>query len=203
MEYEVVIALGKNWRKNKPSKRKFLNSQNPFPLSPESKLTALAAGELYESGKTDKILFSSGPTLQGYKPSEAEAMKNYMLKRYKVSEDDILLEQRSWDTSTNAEYTERILHVQQNAGLLSVGFHLKRAERLFGRFGLHTLTIASEEIVATSRNLSRARFARKYQVSRRRCQQELIESTLSYWQERFDKKGTKLRKLTRALRREE
>lgn len=154
-----VIALGHNWERTgdkwPPTK------ERPPELSIPSKLTSLAAVTMYLLGMTDKVIFSGGQTAKSAysdpeaasaSPTEAAAMRDYVLKLCKadVSTDEGLgyqlmlsnlhLEDSSTDTYTNASEVNKLLQESDRldekgagrAALSSIGYHLTmRANEIF------------------------------------------------------------------------
>ena len=125
------------------------------PISLESALNVIAAGKLYNRGLTERIIFSTGHTAGDDLPSEAEAMR-YLLKEIypEIPDSAIILEERSKDTSGNAEEVNKIIRLNnfKPVGLVDVGFHLKNAVTLFRRYGVEIADVhcfASEKMVAT------------------------------------------------------
>ena len=120
-------------------------------LSRESRINTTAAGELWTPG-TD-ILFSGGQTAGLDTASEAAAMKDYFKKLYpNVPNSNLFLEEKSIDTAGNAEETTKFLSENhyKHIGLLTVGYHLKNARRLFENFGVNiSETFAAEKTVQT------------------------------------------------------
>lgn len=135
--FDAVVALGKNWRRNLSgvTRQEFTHlvrdesgkplidwENNPLTnksyriyLSLESKMTALAAGQMYVEGKAGKIIFSTGETAgkdpEGNPyPTEAEEMKRFMrifFPKDVIPESAIELESQSFDTAGNAEEVKK------------------------------------------------------------------------------------------------
>ena len=66
-------------------------------------MRANAAARLYERGHVDKIIVAGGKLDGENNPSLAEVMKNYLVKKYKVSPEHIETENDSIDTIENAD----------------------------------------------------------------------------------------------------
>jgi len=168
-QFDAVVALGKNWR---------LPITGPqIHLSIESKMTALAAGQMYADGKVGKIIFSTGETagnnLQGHPyPAEADEMKKFLRRFFseeQIQDSAIELENHSFDTAGNAEEVKTIinnLHLQRVA-LLTVGFHLPRSMRLFRSYGVNIEQGLSSEQILEGRSPLYQRFLGAYQKSDR------------------------------------
>ena len=192
-QYDVAIALGKNWGPNKRPNSK------PKRLSLESRMTALAAGKLLKDKVVGKIIFSGGYTAGNEMPSEAKAMQNYMDRSYRNKAEEVYLEDKSLDTSRNAENIKDLIKEKDNVLLLSVGYHFPRAKRIFNNYGIKADIISSEEVL--SGNDSRMdRFLKNYHGSFRHffetAKETLILNPISW----VDKKGLALRYVTSLLR---
>ncbi len=123
-------------------------------LAPESKATAYTGAFFCAKGNLDKLIFSGGKT-QGEKyPSEAELMREHIYKNISKSiADFITLETESKTTWSNARNTKKILedNISQKIGLLTIGYHLPRATKIFKREGFSNLIpFASEDYSSES-----------------------------------------------------
>lgn len=155
--FEALVVLGKNWnqqRINEANQTHLYRDEPEFLLSRDSILSTIAAAELYIQGKTKRIIFSTGQTLEGL-PSEAKAMRDHLRKFYveeEIPDDAITLEDISIDTAGNAEHTARLLEGidPKDVGLLTVGYHGKRSKRLFRNFGIN---IPDENVLASEKIL--------------------------------------------------
>lgn len=204
-EYDAVIALGKNWRLPIEGKRIY--------LSIESKMTALAAAELYISGQVGKIIFSTGETAGrdsggNYYSTEAEEMKRFMrifFTEDEIPENVIELETNSFDTAGNAEEVGKILQKEKlrKLALVTVGTHLPRAKKLFADYKVPIAKSFSSEGVLRQRNPHYEKFLHEYFWSTRHLKEvgkEAIGVGLAYT---VDPKGKLLRRITRETRQRE
>ena len=148
---DLLVVLGKNIGVGS-SPEDIRN--DPDYLSDDSRISALAAGEIYQSLTSGiDVLFSTGHTAGADIPAEAAAMRAFTLRHYPdIPSDRLSTEEQSIDTRTNAIEVARILTAKPNydrIDLMSVGFHVINAEKLFSRIGvpIHR-TIASEEVVS-------------------------------------------------------
>ncbi len=146
--FDTVFVLGQNWREY---------SKNP-ELSVESKMCAIAGAEMLISGMTDRLIISGGKTAGKEFPSESEAMKTYILLKYphetypQICDENIILEEQSLDTHGNAKEIKNILDrenetQQSTPALLTVGFHTKRASKIFKNHGIETKSFNAEELL--------------------------------------------------------
>lgn len=182
----------------------------PDHLSGHSKLNALAAGILFKEGLAKNIIFSSGHTAGNETPSEAEAMRDFLITRFpEIPSSAIILEDKSIDTAGNAEESIRILNKQNysSVGLMSTNDHLRNSIILFARYGLRVKkenSFASEEVIAgeMAKNPSRnpklfiEGYRKSSQVKKDR-QKEIIRSILLHT---IDGKGMLLRQITKKTR---
>jgi uncharacterized SAM-binding protein YcdF (DUF218 family) len=135
---DLLIVLGKNIGiASGPEKIR----SNRRQLSHDSRLNVLAAGLLYKNNPGMKIILSGGKTAGPNNLSEAEAMKEYLMTRFPdIPDDDIETEDFSIDTTTNAQEIEKMLHESEHPyehiGLLTVGYHMRNASRLFKTHGV-------------------------------------------------------------------
>ena len=136
-KFDAMIVLGRNFvvgydMKTLPQER--------TKLSPTSRINVLAAGIMYKQRLCDKIIFSTGYTAGSNMPSESEAMRQHLLKIFKdIPEKDVLIEDVSTDTDTNAQEIRKIIdqHPEfHNLGLLTDTTHLRRAEKVFKKNGM-------------------------------------------------------------------
>lgn len=133
---EALIALGHNM----PligGKAEIRNG--PEHVSFESIAIALAAGYLYEAKFTPLIIFSTGKTAGRDFPSEAQAMRDYLLAKFPhIPADSTMLEEKSKNTKENAIECANITQRYgfKRLALMSIGVHVKNAARLFERHGL-------------------------------------------------------------------
>jgi uncharacterized SAM-binding protein YcdF (DUF218 family) len=151
--YEIGVILGKGHNHEK-------DQRDRVPLSQRSRLNALAGGQLYAEGKLKKLIVTGGYTSGPDLPSEAEAMKAYILKKYPtINPDDIITENESIDTPGNAEKVKGILEElqtlsgdtshQPTIALVSNQDHIGNSETIFHTFGIPVQkTFASEEVAS-------------------------------------------------------
>ena len=155
-EYTALIALGKG--------------RNGYGLTLESKMTALAAGELYKRHMSGKIIFAGGKTSGDNHNSEAKDMASYLRKhRPDIPQSDIILEENSIDTLENARNVRPILetHKFSNLTLITLNYHIPRAERIFAENGIPTFPYSTELLIGEI-SCHHSHFAKKYMSSLRR-----------------------------------
>jgi uncharacterized SAM-binding protein YcdF (DUF218 family) len=141
-KFDALIVLGGGFRKNLASDAKEFPQRH---LSLESKIRAIGAAEMYLEGKIGVIIITGGLTGKGKGenlPSEAMAMKNFILEKYpQIPENAIILEDKAVDTPNNAVGVEKIISNKELYGiehyaLLTSSTHMDRANRVFEANGL-------------------------------------------------------------------
>jgi uncharacterized SAM-binding protein YcdF (DUF218 family) len=228
----AVAALGKNWRLP-------IDPHDPAPrLSIESAETTLAAAEKIIRGEADVVVFLTGKTAGEYTPSPIESaliqppferpgestqMRNFLRRFYteeQIPEERIILDPTSFDTAGNADEFKKIsadpdLKIGE-FDLLTVGYHLRRAKRIFKSWGLkYENAEKSEAVLARLKNKRYKNFLRnavlnklfeKHEIkplisSVAILGKEAVATALAYT---VDRKGTGLtRKITQKSRHRE
>jgi uncharacterized SAM-binding protein YcdF (DUF218 family) len=151
---DLLIVLGKNIGVG--STKEDIQADK-YHLSVESRFNTLAARAIYESGMT--VLFSTGQTAGPEIPSEAGAMRDYFMSRYRkdlADPKDVKTEEISIDTAGNAKEVARWLQGnRQKYGkikLLTVGYHAEAATTLFENYGVKIdETLVAEDILSSPR----------------------------------------------------
>lgn len=147
---KILIVLGKNLGYlGNPDEIK--NSSN-F-LSKKSEITTHAAGILFNQRKFNKLILSGGFTSGKNLPSEAEAMKRFLLKNYpQIPESAIILEEVSVDTKQNALEVKKILdknNLKADA-LLTISPHSRRANSIFKKNKMDLKPINSDIVLKSN-----------------------------------------------------
>ena len=197
-QFQAVIVLGKNWRRYPP---KGAPEDWRLHLSIESKMSALAAGEMHRSGCADTIIFSTGRTAGTRWPSEARAMKNFLMQRYAgIADDAVILEEDSIDTIGNAEEVLKILETlgTEKVALLTVGFHLERSKNIFEKMGIAVVGFSSEEFLC-KRSRHYEAFVARF-LGSARVKVETVKETILGGILMVDPRGKGLREVTTRLR---
>lgn len=175
------------------------------PLSLESALNVIAAGKLFNKGVAKKIIFTTGHTAGDDVPSEAQAMKNLLKEIFpQIPDSAIILEEKSKDTSGNAEEVSNIVWLNnfKRVGLVDVGFHLLNARTLLRRYRVgirNEDSFVAEEILSQEAKDPKLfpKSFNKSKVVRKERLKEAIRSILLYT---IDRKGTLLRKVAERTR---
>jgi uncharacterized SAM-binding protein YcdF (DUF218 family) len=195
----LLIVLGKNIGVD--SSPEDIRRDN-YHLSRESRLNALAAGNLYRPGM--KILFSTGETAGEGVPAESSAMRDYLLSRFPdIPEEAIDLEDRSIDTAGNAEEVSRILRnegeLPDSIGLLTVGYHVPAAKKLFESYHVPVdQTFAAEEVLEARGSAYKEYIDAWRQTDR--IKKEYTKEKIRNWLLHLDPKGKVLRQITQRSR---
>jgi uncharacterized SAM-binding protein YcdF (DUF218 family) len=165
-QYDAVVVLGKNlgFRSNKDHIREQREHLAFFGRSNTD-----AGGILLRDGRTKKIILSTGVTVAGL-PSEAQLMKKHLQRIWPhVRDEDIILEEISKQTKGNAIEVKKVLEENNidpnNVGLVTMGFHMPRAQRFFRQVGLNLDALPTEEILGREfpNILSSTDYKRKFQ----------------------------------------
>lgn len=150
VDYLVVCGQGPVQEKGEKIKA----SEAPAPgRGPEAnswmKFIAYSAGEIYKQGLCGKIVLTGGKTGGEGFPSEAELMKEELIKRYKVPEDSIIIEDKATNTLQNFALSingiDSAITDQTSFGVLAADFHTERVALLAKMFGLNPKELYSAE----------------------------------------------------------
>lgn len=139
--YDVVVVLGGNIRQGSDGRWKTTSYKEGKEKSIGAHARTLAAAELYKLGEAKTFILSTGKTttLPGTNipdqntPTEASVMKNEMI-RYGIPEENIILEEVSTTTLTNAQEVAKILRAHsefKKVGIMTSFWHLERSMVMF------------------------------------------------------------------------
>ncbi len=205
--YDLVIALGKNWRAYPP--KGSTPADFKLHLSLESKMTALAAARLLRDDTTNNVIISTGKTAGNKWPSEAGEMWEYIVQHTNRDKDllkRIYLEEISIDTAGNAEECKKMIDSfdYQDIAILTTRAHLPRASLLFNNYGIEADGFASQDVlqeyIAREGGMSYEAFLKAYRFSRRNIKENINEMILYPFTWIADPKGKKLRNVTKIAR---
>jgi uncharacterized SAM-binding protein YcdF (DUF218 family) len=166
--YANCVVLGSGFRGDKPGS-----------LNLESKIRALAAGELASEGDVKKLIFTGGVIQKG-SPTIASAMREYMLAKYPdLADFPIELEEQSIDTIEDAENVAAMLREQgsESAVVLTSESHLPRSLEAFGRNGIAVDGLVAE-LLASERSPHHLELMDKYRKSLRSRKDIAVETIL-------------------------
>lgn len=106
------------------------------------------AARLFHAYRAPLVLLTGGSDPEHSATSEAEAMQQFMAD-LGVPEKAMVLENRSRNTSQNAEYSAKVLAEQGVSRILLVtsAYHMPRAKRLFEAQGLEVVPVATDHEV--------------------------------------------------------
>lgn len=116
----------------------------------------IQAVSLYHMGKVDKLLISgdSGHLID-HGLHEARQVKDLLI-RWKIPEQDIIIEDQSVNTHENAEFTSKLLERSyphfNKIILVTSGIHMKRALGCFEREGLNCTPFSTDMYTGPDRN---------------------------------------------------
>lgn len=149
--YDALVVLGHNFS---------INNGEP-KLSLPARMTAKAAGILFEQNIAPRVIFSGGFTAGEKYKSEAQGMLDYANRRGQViNPDRVDLEQRSFDTLSNSTEVAELLRKRgiQKVALLTRKEHLKRSTKDFASQGIKVNGYACEDVLADRFANHRARY---------------------------------------------
>ena len=138
-------------------------------------------------------------------------MRRYMQshqREFKIPEESIALEEASIDTAGNAEEVAKWLEAKRtldgkeyaSIGLVTVGYHIKRATKLFKNFGVPIdRKYKSEQIVAV-RSPKHETLVEKWRKSGNVLVESYFKEPILRGISTFDKQGKTLRKITQKSR---
>jgi hypothetical protein len=188
-----LVLLGKNWEDKVTSK-----------LSIPSRITGLAGAVKMLENNYDYLIISGGFTIGNSKPSEAKAMRKYILEFFPELEDKIILEEVSIDTPENMRELFGIVTPRDKVSIMTLSFHSKRSYNLAIAWGLTPIRmIQSENINIKGLDIDLDRKLGKYYNSfGYRFREPLLEFAVRLFQKLFrDPKGLKQKAITKYLRR--
>jgi len=193
---DLIVVLGKNlgvnWDRDKVQR-------SPDLLSVDSSVNTLAAGELYQPGR--KILLSGGKTIGKGFPSQPEAAKKYLMKKYpNIPEEDILIDDTGFDTAASAETLANMAKDlgYKHIALLSVGYHQAYAPLLFRQYGAPIESVIASEDILAERSKYFNDFVTAWKGLNRIRQEEAFSRKRTYQVQTTDKKGILTRKRTQS-----
>lgn len=141
--YDALVVLGHSFSRQM--------SGSP-DLSLPARMTGRATDVLFKTGITDVVIFSGGYTAgRGENlQTEAATLYAYANRRNPIPSDRVVLEERSYDTFSNAREVTEILKQKgfNKVALLTRADHLPRAQLLFEFQGVHTVGYACEQVLA-------------------------------------------------------
>lgn len=202
-ELPAVVVLGAGLREE-PTK----GAPEPYRLDKWSKMRVLAAGMMFEEGLAGQIILTGGKLFGEERPSVAKAMKEYLFFKScdekgkpRITEDSIILEEESFDTSGDAEEVVKILQERRIPGaiILTNEPHLARAEKLFKNYGAEVHSGIAAEAKIKERSEKHARLVQRQAHSLDNLKfwgREFVLRGLLY----FDPEGKIIRKLAQKRR---
>lgn len=164
-----ILVFGHGWAKRSES--------GGWQLSPEAKMRATAAYQLWEEGLAPRIILTGGAPSeldkekygQDIAASNAEQMREFLISRFKVPEEALLFEDQSFKTVDNVAHA---LNELDGKGLptndfltVSTGYHMDRINEIMGKFGLKSQPISAEQAL-NSRALEHAERMREREVAK-------------------------------------
>jgi uncharacterized SAM-binding protein YcdF (DUF218 family) len=116
---------------------------NDLP-SPALKERLEFALRLYKEGTVDKLILSGGLDANGSTKTEAEGMRDYLIKKG-ISADKLLLEEKSTSTYENLAFSKRIAEQNKLGSLLVIthDYHAARAKEIAKQLDYSPLQVAA------------------------------------------------------------
>ena len=147
--YDGVIILGRNWRgypfKKKPVKVE--DGSDYLEIQFLAKVNCRVAANMYESGRTKKIIIGTGKTAGKNYRSEALAMKDYILRISDVPKKDILTQEKTLDTYDELREDLKLAHDNdlEKLALVSIDTQLPKCKRFLDNQGIFIDYISCEK----------------------------------------------------------
>jgi vancomycin permeability regulator SanA len=188
-----LVLLGKNWEDKVTPK-----------LSIPSRITALAGAVKMLEDRFDYLIISGGFTIGHSKPSEAMAMKKYILQFFPELEHKIIMEEVSIDTPENMRELLDILTPRDKVSIITLSFHCKRSYNLAIAWGISlTRMIQSENIFIRGVDPDiDCQLDDYYNSAGYKFREPILEFAVRLFQKLFrDPKGLKQKAITKHLRR--
>ena len=88
--------------------------------------------ELYEMGYATKIIFTGGSI--DNRPTEARTAKNYALSVSNIPNTNLLVEEQSTSTKSNAQFAKNKFSDIEDIIIVSDSYHIYRAEKIFKQY---------------------------------------------------------------------
>ena len=133
----------------------------------EGHIRLAAAAHLYHQniskGKKSYIIISGGKVYGEENPCLADVMKETAVRKYKIPEADIYSEDKSTDTTENAEFSIRLIesnNLGKKPAIITNGFHLGRALDCFNLYGLNSEGISAESVLESASESNKKFIAR-------------------------------------------
>lgn len=150
--YDMAMVLGAGYREDKEN------------LNIESRMRLNAAAQLYLEGRVRMLCLTGGPAMsEKWKdlPPLSQLGKKYLVEKFNIPENDIVLEDKSDATHGNLAHGLRVIY-QDNLpvgkfAIISTNYHLNRAREMAKRSGIKTELLPAESLL-----LERSRHYRKF-----------------------------------------
>lgn len=175
--YSVIIVLGTGLIKEVDP----TTGEERVVLDQDGKVRSMASGLLAQELDVPEVIYTGGKTLGPDYPSEAEKMYEYAKRLYPdLGKRTVVLEEKAWDTSTNAEFVADIMNEEQTTGsaiLLTSESHLERADYHFLRHGIDATPMSAEAVTAR-RSPHHEKYIREKLKSKGNIEANVMETVL-------------------------
>ena len=131
--------MGRNWR-GYPGRHQIfqIRGKDFLDLNVLARMNCVVVAEFYRQGKTDYIIFGTGQSAGEKFPSEARAMKNYILRKYsEIPDDRILIHENNLESYQEIEDDAKIARERglEKLALVTIDTQLPKGIRMLRRNG--------------------------------------------------------------------
>ena len=178
----------------------FDNAKHGTGLHWDTRLRLLAGSAYYTEGLTPVIVVG-GARLGNMKDSFANLMERALIQKYKIPENDIIVEEDTFDTASQLKWiTKERKKLGENVAIVADSQQKKHFLALLEGYDLKEIDIlSSEDIVVelADKNDHIGRFVDKLHKSPYWMYWEIRERLLTFFTQKIDKKGEWLEKFTK------
>lgn len=142
----LIVALGAGLEKRNPG-------DPPYTwIGTETELRAAAAAKIFGSRQDALLIFSGGRLMDKASPSEAESMKDYVMRPpWNVPENRIATEDASIDTASNVANVAAIIEARslptKNVTLIAGRRNVERAAAYFRAYGIRVTPLLARNVL--------------------------------------------------------
>jgi len=121
--------------------------------------------EAYENDISPYVIISGGKINGVDNPALSHVLGNVAINVYHISAEDVFLEDRSIDTTENAEFSMDLIRrrgLENRISLITSGYHLPRSKAAFKRYGANIVNAFVAEDLISDISPRHERFVRTY-----------------------------------------
>lgn len=166
----------------------------------DTRIKLLAAAACYETGHTEKIIVG-GRKIRQMQDSFANLMKKELLEKYKIPENAIETEESTFDTASQIDWVKHnIDKYEENLAFITNPAQVAHIKELLKGFDLEEVNVLSiEDIIKEMPNSRHLEFFfEKLHKSPYWLKYRAREKLLTLFTKYIDKKGEKIRRITKA-----